>query len=61
MGSLIGVLNRTMESAPTIPRDKTRLEFTAMITIDVTIVMPIREMLKLLEYSTPLKIRLYRM
>ncbi|MNI58377.1 hypothetical protein D3C73_1134870 [compost metagenome] len=49
VGSLIGVLNRTMESAPTIPSDSTRFELIAIMTVAVIMVMPISETLKLLE------------
>ncbi|MNE65494.1 hypothetical protein D3C80_1609770 [compost metagenome] len=61
VGSLIGVLKRTMDNAPTIPSDSTRLELIAIMIIAVTMVIPIRETLKLLEYRTPLNTRLYRM
>jgi len=36
MGSLIAALNRTMDNAPTIPRDKIILLVTAIITELVT-------------------------
>ncbi|MNF07499.1 hypothetical protein D3C80_2076900 [compost metagenome] len=49
VGSLIGVLNRTMDRAPTIPSDSTRLELIAIMTVAVIRVMPMSETLKLLE------------
>ena len=43
IGSLIAVLKRTIESAPTIPRERTTLDVTASMTIVVIIVMATRE------------------
>ncbi len=56
MGSLMGVLNRTMESAPTIPREITILVDMPMMIKAVAIVMMMREILKLCEYITPEKV-----
>ena len=53
MGSLMAVRNRTMDRAPTIPRDSTTLLTTAMIIKVVIIVKAIRVMPKLAEYMIP--------
>ena len=55
-GSLMAARKRTMESAPTMPRERTTLDVTARITRVVTIVMPIRVMPKPEEYITPWKV-----
>ena len=55
-GSLIAVLNRTMDSAPTIPRERMTFEVTAVIIRVVTRLIAIREIPKLWEYITPLKV-----
>ena len=52
-GSLIAVLNRTMESAPTMPRDRTTLEVTARMTSVVMRVRATSVTPKLEEYMTP--------
>ena len=52
-GSLIAVRNRTIESAPTIPRERTTLLVTARITTVVIMVRAIRVVPKLAEYITP--------
>ena len=52
-GSLIAVRKRTMESAPTIPRDRTTLDVTARITMDVIIVRATSVVPKPAEYITP--------
>lgn len=58
-GSLIAVLNRTIESAPTIPRERTTLEVTARIRTVVIIVSATRVTPKEEEIITPLKLFLY--
>ena len=55
-GSLIAARKRTMESAPTIPRDSTTLEVTAMMTSVVTRDRPTSDKAKPVEYMTPLKV-----
>ena len=52
-GSLIAVLNRTMDSAPTMPRERTTLEVTARMTRVVMRVSATRVTPKLAEYMTP--------
>ena len=59
IGSLMGVLKRTMERAPTIPSEMTILVEIPMMIKAVAIVIMIREMLKLWEYITPEKVFLY--
>ena len=57
--SLIAVRNRTIDSAPTIPSDRTTLLVTARITIEVIIVSAISVPPKLEEYITPVYVFLY--
>ena len=52
-GSLMAVRKRTMERAPTIPRDRTTLEVTARMTVAVIMVKAIRVVPKPAEYITP--------
>ena len=52
-GSFIAVLKRTIDKAPTIPRDNTTLLVTAKITNVEIIVSATRVMPKLDEYITP--------
>ena len=52
-GSLMAVRKRTMDRAPTIPRDSTTLDVTARITRVVIIVSATRVTPKLEEYMTP--------
>ena len=47
MGSFTAVRKRTMDSAPTMPRDSPMLEEMHMMIMAVTMVSMIREMLKL--------------
>ena len=54
IGSLTAVRNRTIESAPTIPRESTTLLVTAMIRRVVMSVITSRVTPKLAEYITPL-------
>ena len=51
--------NRTIDSAPTIPSDRTTLLVTARITIEVIIVSAISVPPKLEEYITPAYVFLY--
>ncbi len=53
MGSLIAVRKRTMDRAPTIPRDSTTLLVTARMTRVVIIVRAISVTPKEEEYITP--------
>ena len=53
-GSLMAVRKRTMESAPTMPRESTTLLVTAKMTRVVIMVMAMRETPKPAEYITPL-------
>ena len=53
MGSLMAVLKRTMDRAPTMPRESTTLEVTASITMVVIIVMAISAPPKAWENITP--------
>ena len=55
-GSLMAARKRTMDRAPTMPRDRTTLEVTARITSVVTMVRPTRVMPKPEEYITPWKV-----
>lgn len=55
-GSLIALLKRTMERAPTIPRESTIFEVTARIIKVVISVSTKRETQKLCEYITPLNV-----
>ena len=52
-GSLIAVRKRTMESAPTMPRESTTFDVTARITSVVIIVSTTSVTPKLEEYITP--------
>ena len=52
-GSLIAVLKRTMDNAPTIPRERTTLLVTARITSVVIIVRATSVTPKVEEYITP--------
>ena len=49
MGSFIAVRNLTIESAPTIPRDTTTLDWIVSMIADVIIAIDAREILKLFE------------
>ena len=53
IGSLIAVLKRTMDNAPTIPSDNTTFEVTAIITRLVIIDIEIKDTPKESEYITP--------
>ena len=55
-GSLIAVRKRTMDNAPTMPRDNTTLEVTARMTTVVIIVSATSVTPKLEEYMTPEKV-----
>ena len=55
-GSLIAVRKRTMDRAPTMPRESTTLLVTARITTVVIMAMAIRATPKLEEYMTPEKV-----
>ena len=52
-GSLMAVRNRTMERAPTMPRDSTTLDVTARITSVVIMVRATSVTPKLEEYMAP--------
>ena len=52
-GSLMAVRKRTMDRAPTMPRESTTLLVTARITTVVIIVRATRVTAKLEEYITP--------
>ena len=52
-GSFIAARKRTIESAPTIPRERTTFDVTAKITTVVIIVRAISVVPKLEEYITP--------
>ena len=52
-GSFIAVRKRTMDSAPTMPRESTTFEVTAIITTVVIIVSATSVVPKLDEYITP--------
>ena len=52
-GSLIAVRKRTIESAPTIPKERTIFEVTARITSVVIITRAINVTPKFEEYITP--------
>lgn len=54
-GSLMAARKRTMERAPTMPKDMTTLEVTAMTTKVVTRVSPTGLKEKPVEYITPVK------
>ena len=56
MGSLMAARNLTMESAPTMPRDSTTLEVTAMMTRVVTSESPMSDIANPVEYMMPLKV-----
>ncbi len=58
-GSFTAVRKRTMDSAPTMPRDSTTLLVTARITMVVIMVRATRVTPKLDEYITPEKVFLY--
>ena len=53
MGSLIAVRNRTMDRAPTMPRDSTTLERTVKIARAVTMASITSDRAKLLEKEGP--------
>ena len=55
-GSLIAARKRTMDKAPTIPRESTTLEVTAIITSVVTIVIPTSVSARPEEYITPVSV-----
>ena len=55
-GSLMAVRKRMMERAPTMPRDRTTLDVTAMMTRVVTRDRPTKVSAKLLEYMTPVSV-----
>ena len=55
-GSLMAVRKRTMDSAPTMPRDRTTLLVTAIMTSVVTRDRPTSVSAKPLEYSTPVSV-----
>ena len=55
-GSLMAVRKRTMDRAPTIPRDRTTLLVTARITTVVIMVRATRVTPKEDEYITPVKV-----
>ena len=59
MGSLIAERNLTIERAPTIPRESTTLDVTAIITSVVTRESPTSDMAKPVEYMIPEKVFLY--
>ena len=59
IGSLIAARNRTIESAPTIPRESTTLDVTAMMISVVTRASPTSVSENPLEYITPLNVFLY--
>ena len=52
-GSLMAVRKRTMDRAPTMPRESTTLEVTARITKVEIMVRPTNVTPKLEEYMTP--------
>ena len=54
MGSLMAVRNRTMDRAPTMPRERTMLLVTARMSRVVIRVRAMRVTPKLGEYMTPL-------
>ena len=54
MGSLMAVRKRTMDSAPTMPRDSTTLLTTVRISSAVIMARAISVTPKLAEYITPL-------
>ena len=54
MGSLMAVRNRTMDRAPTMPRERTMLLVTARMSRVVMRVRAMRVTPKLGEYMTPL-------
>ena len=58
-GSFTAVRKRTMDSAPTMPRESTTLLVTARITMAVIMVIATRVTPKLEEYITPEKVFLY--
>ena len=49
IGSFIAVLKRTIDNAPTIPKDIIKLDCIDKITADVIIATPIKEILKFFE------------
>ena len=55
-GSLMAVRKRMMERAPTMPRDRTTLDVTAMMTRVVTRDRPTKVSAKPLEYMTPVSV-----
>ena len=58
IGSLMAVLKRTMDSAPTMPNDSTTLDVTAIMTRVATKVSPIKVSANPVEYMTPVKVLL---
>ena len=52
-GSLMAVRKRTMDRAPTMPRERTTLEVTARMTWEVIMVRAISVVPKDEEYMTP--------
>ena len=56
IGSLMAARKRTIESAPTMPRDSTTLDVTAMMTRVVTRDNPTSDMAKPVEYMIPLNV-----
>ena len=59
IGSFMAVLKRTIDNAPTIPKDDTTLLVMDNITKVVIKDNPMREIPKLEEYITPEKVFLY--
>ena len=49
IGSLMAVRNRTIDNAPTMPRDTTMLDWIVRMIAEVIRAIPAREMLKFLE------------
>ena len=56
MGSLMAVRKRTMDSAPTMPRESTTLDVTTIITSVVTRERPTSVSANPLEYITPVSV-----
>ena len=56
IGSLMAVRKRTIDSAPTMPRERMTLEVTARMMRVVTRVMATSDAPKEAEYITPLKV-----
>ena len=55
-GSLMAARKRTILRAPTMPRDNTTLEVTAMMTSVVTSESPTSVSAKPVEYMTPVRV-----